>query len=181
MASATHRPFAFVTTVCAPPNSTGQAEVQLAVRQRRSLLAHGCTLDTVAITHSLARAGTSRLSAAGWRVHDVSHVRLADLFTPVLEPTQERHWPRRGLVIPYNERTRKWGQPTLRPGYVDVSWRDGGCSALKLLAWGMTRYSHVLLADAGVRLLQDPESWVAAPHMVHSDPHRAPSTRMGHC
>lgn len=120
--------YAFVVSLCNTTDyygSSGHAQIGRAINLVRSLHAVGSTIDAIAFVHGYTSDGRALLADAGWRTVDVSHLHMGSLLQPILAPRTGFHFPRRGRVQPR---------------------ADGGCTALKFLAWNLTqctRHSHL--------------------------------------
>ena len=139
--------FGLITVVCHRVDFYGSdpnAHYERAVSMKQSLKNLGSNIQTTAIVSGVPPRGLSRLRQAGWGLIDVTRLPLERLFRPILQLRAGYHAPR--------------GDPAkaIQPR------RDGGCTALKLLAWNMTQYTHILLVDADTCFQQCPLRWLEA-------------------
>lgn len=140
--SATER-YAFAVSLCNTTDyygSAGRLQVDRALGLLKSLKYVGSKIEPIAFSHSYSPSSVRRLTDAGWHVHDVSHMPLNAMLRPILGPEEGRHFPRRARVQPR---------------------ADGGCTALKFLAWNLTQFTRVFHADTDVCMQQDPLPWAA--------------------
>ena len=162
--------FAIATTLCAS-TAAATAPLSASINQANSLLAmlraSGSRLESVALCHGLGPAERGLLTKAGWqRVRDVSlQIDVATAFKPIETPTEGLLWPTRALDRSKlrSHQTTKGDRLRLRAGYV-LPYTDGGCSALKLLAWSLVEYDGILLAEPDTTFLERPDEWVYAAH-----------------
>ena len=133
--------YALVISLCNTSDfygGDGTAQLDRAIKLKRSLQVVGSAIETIAFAHGFAADGVARLADNGWQVRDVSGMVLSKLLRPILEPETGRHFPRRGRVQPR---------------------ADGGCTALKFMAWNLTEYTRVFHSDTDVCMQQDPLPW----------------------
>ena len=137
--------YAFVTTICNMTdyqNNTGDVQIERVLNLQRSLKQQNSSVKTLLLAHGYTYSAKAMLRRAGWDVRDTSHVNLAGLFTPILEPKLGYHWSSQRAALGIQLRS------------------DGRCTAHKLLVWNLTEYKRVMLADSDICLLQDPLPWM---------------------
>ena len=135
------RRFAFATAVCNATDTYGAeggVQIERAVRLLESLRATGSTIDAVALSNGYDAHAQAVLTTAGWIVHAVPAHAMVTMQSVRKAPGY--HWPRFSRV---QNRT------------------DMQCTALKLVAWTLTKYDRILLSDTDVCILQDPGPWLS--------------------
>lgn len=182
---------AFVVLVCKSNDRTRDAAEGEHVVWRARLLA--CTLnhgkgwkDFIALTCGLAIDEIRQLQAAGYRTVAVSDEQAAFVTLKPLYSKPEQ------LSSPSAHYRGRWRNSNCQPHQslqpysktrvqpASTTWRrwphrdsscvqqrnDFACTSLKLLAWNMTEYDVVLMADTDNVFLADPLDWVHA-HAHH--------------
>jgi hypothetical protein len=142
---------AFLTFLCNSSDHHGHGWADQLLRAHRLGISVGrvSTIEKIAVIYGfheeVSGTGSRALTAAGWRVWNVSAVPEAEFAMQpiyrynVSDPTL---WPRRPARV------------QRRPDYK--------CTSLKLLAWNMTHFDRVFVSDTDVCVAEDPAPWAAA-------------------
>ena len=127
--------------------------VHSAVLLACSLSAVGSALPRIALTHGLEPWAERRLQQAGFQLIDVPTARVPTLRASYsLSSGNLLRWPRPNQSAHVQPR------------------HDGRCTTMKLLAWSLTWYDAVLVADVDNVFAASPDSWVHAVAAAHEPP-----------